>query len=205
MKSQLSPETRTSLLKRLKCPENDQGWREFACLYSGLIKRLARSASLTEDEAEDVLQEVLISVARNIRDFHYDPDVSSFKRWLSNITRWRITSQIRRRIRYQMRFGDSPLNYEAPRIEEIPAPDVSEDSLQDVKWGENLLRLALKQVRAEIREKHFQIYFLRVIKEKEISEVCRQLRVNRGQVYVATLRVGRLVKAKIQELRRERV
>jgi hypothetical protein len=71
----------------------------------------------------------------------------------------------------------------------------------DAQWARNLLGAALNRVRQEVNEKHYQIYFLRVIEGKPIAAVCRQLKVNRGQIYLAKLRVGRLVLAQIRALR----
>src|SRR5262245_51498008 len=89
--------TRPSLLNRLKAGDDTQGWQEFYRLYGPLIRNFARKAGLTEDEAEEVVQETAVSVARNLPDYTYDPKVCAFKTWLLNLTRWRVTDQIRKR------------------------------------------------------------------------------------------------------------
>src|SRR5262249_13733511 len=68
-----SLETRPSLLARLKSGDDPQSWQEFYKTYGGLIRFFAEKAGLTADEAEEVVQETAIGVARQLPDYTYDP------------------------------------------------------------------------------------------------------------------------------------
>jgi len=103
-----SLETRPSLLQRLKTGDDQQSWQEFYRIYGGLIRFFAEKAGLTADEAEEVVQETAIGVARRLPDFIYDPRACRFKTWLLNLTRWRIQDQLRKR-RPQENFGGGTL------------------------------------------------------------------------------------------------
>src|SRR5205823_10199283 len=92
-----SLETRPSLLQRLKSGDDPQSWQEFYRIYGGLIRFFAEKAGLTADEAEEVVQETAIGVARRLPNFIYDPKVCRFKTWLLNLVRWRIQDQLRKR------------------------------------------------------------------------------------------------------------
>ena len=92
-----SLETRPSLLQRLKSGDDPESWQEFYKIYGGLIRSFAEKAGLTVDEAEEVVQETAIGVARRLPEFTYDPKVCRFKTWLLNLVRWRIQDQIRKR------------------------------------------------------------------------------------------------------------
>src|SRR5712691_7142100 len=92
-----SLETRPSLLQRLKSGDDPQSWQEFYRTYGGLIRFFAEKAGLTADEAEEVVQETAIGVARRLPEFVYDPKVCRFKTWLLNLVRWRIQDQLRKR------------------------------------------------------------------------------------------------------------
>src|SRR3954464_5924042 len=89
--------TRASLLGRLKNWEDQASWEEFAQTYSRLIRAVAVQAGLTDAEAKDVEQETLLCVARTIHEFESNAERGSFKSWLLNLTRWRITDQFRKR------------------------------------------------------------------------------------------------------------
>src|SRR5512133_279373 len=64
--------TRASMLERLKNPADKATWEECHRTYRGLIQGVARRAGLNETEAEEVVQETLIAVARKMPEFSYD-------------------------------------------------------------------------------------------------------------------------------------
>src|SRR5918999_6052879 len=89
--------TRDSLLSRLKDRDDQESWQDFFNTYWKLVYGVAMKAGLTDQEAQEVVQETVITVARRIPEFRYDPKVCSFKTWLLNLTRWRIVDQLRKR------------------------------------------------------------------------------------------------------------
>src|SRR6185295_15351572 len=89
--------TRKSLLTRLKNWDDQEGWREFFDTYWRLIYSVAVKSGFNDAEAQDLVQDTVISVAKKMRHFHYDPSVGSFKAWLLLITRSRITDRLRKK------------------------------------------------------------------------------------------------------------
>jgi len=71
-------QTRASLVAGLQAGEEDR-WQEFFRLYGPMIRRFAFKAGLTEIEADEVVQETAIAVARHVPEFRYDPKVCRFK------------------------------------------------------------------------------------------------------------------------------
>jgi hypothetical protein len=74
-----------------------QDWKDFFDTYWKLIYETALKAGLTDDEAQDVVQEVIIEVARQTPKLNYDPAKGSFKAWLLHLTRWRIADKLRKK------------------------------------------------------------------------------------------------------------
>src|ERR1700755_710589 len=89
--------TRRSLVERLADWGDQLRWQEFFDTYSKLIYSAARKSGLTDVEAQEVVQETVITVAKKIDKLKYDPAIGSFKGWLLQITRWRIVDQFRKR------------------------------------------------------------------------------------------------------------
>src|SRR5438309_5743981 len=89
--------TRHSLLNRLKDWGDRTSWQDFFDTYWRLIYNVAVKAGLTDTEAQEVVQETVISVAKKISEFKTDPARGSFSAWLMHTTRWRIADQFRKR------------------------------------------------------------------------------------------------------------
>src|ERR1044071_483682 len=89
-------QTRASLVQGLQRGEEDR-WREFYGLYGPLIRCFALKAGVTETEADEVVQETCIGVARNIGEFRYNPSKCRFKSWLLNLASWRVKNQFTKR------------------------------------------------------------------------------------------------------------
>ena len=81
--------TRHSLLNRLKDWGDQASWQDFFDTYWRLIYNVAVKAGLTDTEAQEVVQETVISVAKKISEFKTDPAHGSFSAWLMRLTRWR--------------------------------------------------------------------------------------------------------------------
>jgi len=93
--------TRRSLLSRLKQSDAQESWRQFFDTYWRLIYTTALKAGLIDAEAQEVVQETVLTVFRKIKSFQYDPAVGSFKGWMLTIVRWRIADQFRKRQQHE--------------------------------------------------------------------------------------------------------
>ena len=58
------PQTRPSLILRLRNPDDIQAWQEFVDVYQPVIENLARKRGLQEADAKDVAQEVFSRLAQ---------------------------------------------------------------------------------------------------------------------------------------------
>ena len=197
--------TRRSLLGRLKDWRDDQSWQEFFDLYWRLVYNVALKAGLTHAEAEEVVQETMLSVAKKMKEFHYDPAQGSFKGWLLQLTRWRITNQFNKRSTAAVAASAAPegagsgANLRGPAGEVPVRPDL--EQLWQEEWEENLWRAALERVQRRANPRDFQIFDLCLVKQKPLEEVRRFLGVSAMQMYLARHRVGRLVRKEIARLR----
>lgn len=192
--------TRQSLLSRLKDWEDADGWKEFFDTYWRLIYSVALKAGLTESEAEEVVQETVVSVAKQMPGFQYD-QAGSFKAWLLRITRRRIADQFRKRPPWDAASGASPAEgtSRTSTAERIAAPEPDLAPVWDEEWQKNLVDAAMRRAKARVTPRQYQMFDLYAVKEWPAGEVARTLNVSAAQVYLAKHRVSRLVR---EELRR---
>ena len=198
--------TRASLLSRLRDLGDSDSWRAFFETYWRLLYNVARKAGLNDPEAQDVVQETVIAVARQMPEFRYDPAKGSFKQWLLLITRRRIQDHLRRRYR-SLPSADGRPEERARRAEDMPAPEPEPDAQIDAawehEWRENLFHAALARVRQRANPKHYQVFDYCVLQELPAPEVARMLGLNAAQVYLARHRMSAAVKRAVKELEAE--
>ena len=194
--------TRYSLLSRLEDRGDQESWRDFFDTYWRLIYSVAIKSGLTEAEAQEVVQETIISVARDIHKFKRDRSLGSFKGWLRNLTRWRIADQLRKRTRAS--WGDAPkTGADPPRPDPAEIPDpagATADIAWEEEWQANLLKAALEKIKPRIKEEHYQIFDLYVLKQWPVGNVARVLGVNVGLVYLVKYRISALLKKEVRRL-----
>ena len=192
--------TRYSLLSRLQNWDDQDSWKDFFDTYWRLIYAVALKSGLTEAEAQDVVQETIISVAKNIQKFKRDRQLGSFKGWLRNLTRWRIADQLRKRTRVAPEevkaAEDDSAVWDAASISD----STEAESVWENEWRANLMKVALENVRHRVKEEHYQMFDFYVVKQWPVDKVARTLGVSAGQVYLAKFRVVALIKKEIRRL-----
>ena len=196
--------TRLSLLQRLKNWDDKTSWKEFFDTYWKLIYGVARKAGLNDAEAQDVVQETIIAVARKMPEFNYDPAIGRFKGWLMQVTRWRIVDQIRKK---QYEEAGRRLPRETPLSTALMEnrPDQSSFDLEaawDEEWSLHIRDAALKKIRQSANATQYQMFHLHVIKGVPAKEVARKLEVKLADVYYAKLKLGRQIRKEVKSLER---
>jgi RNA polymerase sigma-70 factor (ECF subfamily) len=191
-------------LRRLKSWDDQESWADFFNTYWRLIHSAALKAGLNEAQAQDVVQDTIIVVAKKMKDFTYDRAMDSFKGWLLYLTRKRIALEYRRKERERITSDSAePTDW---TLEAKDLPDPAGFDLQSVweqEWERNLWEAAITRVKKEVNAKQFQMFDLYTIKEKPAQEVARQLNVPVAQVYLAKHRISSLLKNELTRLRNQ--
>jgi RNA polymerase sigma factor (sigma-70 family) len=197
--------TRATLLHRLKDWQDQSSWQEFFDIYWRLIYSVAREAGLTDAEAQDVVQETLLSVAKYMPTFKYDPALGSFKAWLLNLTRWRIIDQFRkRRVLEAQSSRSSHTTAGMAPVEKVVDPATQElEKLWNAEWEHHLLEAALTKLKRRLDPQKYQIFDFSVNKHWAPEKVARTFGIPVDQVYLARHRVGLMVKEEVKRLEKE--
>jgi RNA polymerase sigma factor (sigma-70 family) len=208
-----SIQTRPSLLSRLKAGDDVQSWQEFYQVYGKLVRDFAIHAGLTDTEADEVVQETAIAMARHLPEYRYDPKVCRFKTWLLNQTSWRIKDQLKKRAKGGPLSGLSEsgatpdLRSDTARtatINRVPDPSAADlDAVFETQWRKNFLDVALDRVKARFSLKQFQIFDLLVLKEWPAADVARSLGVTLANVYVTRHRISAAIKKETKALEKQ--
>lgn len=201
----LAARTRRSLIMRLGDWNDQRSWDEFYRTYWRLIYSVALKAGLREDEAWDVVQETVLTIAKQSLKGSYDPERGSFKMWLWNVTRWRINDQFRQRGKAPISAtGTGETSSTREPVENVP--DTSNNNFTELwerEWQQNVMKAALERVKMRVSPRQFQIFDYNVLQGMNASEVRKRLGVSMAQVYLAKHRVGGILKKEIAYIREQ--
>jgi RNA polymerase sigma factor (sigma-70 family) len=203
-KDELIP-TRATLLLRLKNWQDQSSWQDFFDIYCKLIRRVAIKGGLTKTEADEVVQETMIAVARHMPTFKYDPVTGSFKAWLLNLTRWRIADQFRKRKDFEEILPPSEETSMGNGAATEPIDPASEnlEALWEAEWEINLLEAAVAKVKRRLEPEKYQIFDFNVNKGWSSEKVAAAFGIPVDHVYKAKHRVTEQIKEEVERLRRE--
>ena len=205
--------TRYSLLNRLKDWGDQTSWQDFFDSYWQLIYNVAVKAGLSDAQAQEVVQETVIAVAKKIGEFKTDPARGSFSAWLMQLTRWRIADQWRKRGKVGQASclsgaGETSAPFSEDTgstgpMERIPDPaGVPLDAVWQEEWEKHLMAAALERVKRLVSPRQFQMFDLHVLQKQSVPDTARTLQVSVASVYMAKHRVARLVRKEVQKLER---
>ena len=195
--------TRRSLILRLRDWDDQASWKDFFETYWKLIYSVALKAGLNDAEAQDVVQETIISVARYIPGFRYDPALGSFKSWLMRITRTRIADHFRKR-RFEKGGKRFPREQAMDPGQMEAYADLGDFDLEaawNEEWERHILANALAKVRESVNPVQYQIFYLHVCKGLPARQVAASLGVKLAEVYFAKYKVGSATKKAVQQMR----
>lgn len=190
------PETRHSLLVRLRDRDDERTWDEFAELYRPVIHRLARRKGLQDADAEELAQEALLAVARAVDRWRSDPDRGPFRAWLSQIARNLAVNMLTRTRPGQIGVGGTDFHR---FLAEAPQRN-GESRAAELEYRRAVFARAAERVRGEFREPTWRAFWATCVEGRDIPAVARELDLSVGGVYVARSRVAARLREKVRRL-----
>ena len=191
-------QTRHSLLSRLREHDDQAGWREFFERYWRLIYGFARKAGMSDADAQDIVQEVMVSVSKSLMDYRQQQG-GSFKGWLLTIVRRRMADHWRARLPKEQRNVPLP---EQPSA--LASDEAALERIWQEEWEGRLFESAAQRVQQRVGARNYLIFDMLVRQHTPLRDICRSLGVNAAQVYLAKHRVGRMMKQEVDKLRNGR-
>lgn len=196
--------TRKSLLGRLKDWDNNTSWREFFDTYWKLIYAFAIKRGLNHQEAEEVVQETFLAVAKSISSLEYNPDHCRFKTWLLTVTRSKIANLYEKKARAPAFHQPEDASLSTPAAQEAADVKQQEDweRLWESEWEKNLMDAAIQRVKRRVSIEQFQMFDLFVLKGWPAREVSKTLHVTLAHIYVAKHRIAKLLRKEVADIER---
>jgi RNA polymerase sigma factor (sigma-70 family) len=187
-------ETSVSLLDRLAGRADDADWRRLHDLYAPLLRAWLLRADVTGADAEDLAQDVMLVVVRELPEFERRGP-GAFRAWLRTILAHRLRDFYRARNYRPAAPGGSEF---LERLGELAAPDSPLSRLWDREHDEFVAARALERVRVDFVPATWEAFRLHVLEAQPAPEVAMKLSVSLNVVLLARSRVLKRLR---QELR----
>jgi RNA polymerase sigma-70 factor, ECF subfamily len=189
------PETRQSLLLRMKAAHDEDAWSQFVAIYRPVVYRLARQRGLQDADADDLAQRVMLAVRRAIGRWDADPAKGRFRSWLARIAQNATINSLTRRPPDAAVGGTSIIGL----LEEQPEPDHGAQESLQCEYRRGLFRWAAQRIRPEFSRETWNAFWLTTVDGMQIEEAGRALGKTLGAVYAARSRVMRRLKDEIEK------
>lgn len=176
------PETRDSLLIRIRDAADGEAWAEFVALYRPMIYRFARRRGFQDADAQDLVQRVLLSVSSQVSEWNEPGGAGHFRRWLARVARNALIDAVRRQ-RPDAALGGTD------GMDDLATSPAPLEAAIEREYQCEVFRRAARQVRSELDEASWLAFWLTAVEGQSIQETARRLEKTAGAIYTARSRV----------------
>ena len=193
------PETRDSLIVQLRDPLNREAWDQFASIYRPVIYRLARRKGLQDADAQDLAQQVLISVSLAIGRWEKSDHSVRFRHWLRRVARNAILNALSRMPRDRATGGTDIQQF----LQRQADSDPESESQIELEYRRELFLVAAKTVRVDVQPATWQAFEMTVVQGYSAQDAATQLNRSIGTIYTACSRVMRRIREAVKQLEQQ--
>ena len=189
-------ETPVSLLERLRLRPDAASWQRLIDLYSPLVHSWLRRYALQPADADDVAQETLAVLVRELPQFRHDLRRGAFRSWLRGIVVNRLREFWRGRKRQPAAGGgDADL-----LLGQLQDPNSHLSRLWDREHDEHVARRLLELLELEFEPTTWRAFQLLVLENKNTAEAAAAVGISPGAARVAKSRVLRRLRQEAEGL-----
>lgn len=191
-----TPTTRASLLIKLQNTGDVEAWEKFVTIYAPVLYRTARKMNLQPADADNVVQEVLLVVAKSVGLWLKRSDRGRFTNWLVRIARNKAVDLLTRR-------ATKPLKPNAHLDEQLLDRNLkgeSEAELQlDREYRWELFNQAAREAKKKVSEQTWNAFWMTTVDGVSIEGAAQVLKVQPSVIYLSRCRVMERIKLIIRE------
>ena len=178
-------ETSVSLLERLAGAPTDDDWRRLHDLYQPLLRAWMARAGVPASDADDLVQEVLLVVFREIAGFEWRGQ-GAFRAWLRTILANEVRDYFRDQKYRPIATGDSGFQ---GRLDELESPDSALSRLWDREHDKHVIVSLMRRVQGDFEPATWQAFRRHVLEGEPAAQVAEALGLSLNSVLLAKSRV----------------
>jgi RNA polymerase sigma-70 factor (ECF subfamily) len=178
-------ETSVSLLERCRGSPDDEAWRRLDDLYRPLIRHWLRRDPQLGEEAEDIVQDVMHVLVRELPGFRRQRN-GSFRRWLRTVTAHRVLAHQRARRHRPVALG-AP--HEECPLAQLADPNSELSRQWDQEHDRHVLHRLLELVEPMFEQSTLAAFRRVVFDEIPPAQAAKELGLSLNAVLLAKSRV----------------
>jgi RNA polymerase sigma-70 factor (ECF subfamily) len=175
-------ETSASLLERLRLRPDETSWRRLVDLYKPLLHRWLRRYALQPCDADDLVQDVLAVVVRELSHFKHNRRPGAFRNWLRTILVHRLHNFWRTRQDRPQGVGGSEL---ACELEQLADPASGLSQLWDEEHDRHVLRRLLEIIKTDVAPSTWEAFRRVTLEGQDEAAVAAALGLSVNAVFIA--------------------
>ena len=179
--------TSSSLLIRLRDRADAGAWERLVAVYAPLLRDWLRRNAVPPQDHDDLVQDVLHAVAKEMPGFTYDRRAGGFRGWLRTVLANRLRNYWRQRHSRPLATGDE--RFVVTVLEQLEDPRSGMARVWDREHDEHVVASLLELVRGDFEPASWEAFRLTALEGQEVSAVAETLSLTANAVKLAKHRV----------------
>jgi RNA polymerase sigma-70 factor (ECF subfamily) len=171
---------------------DDAAWKRFVDLYSPLLPSWLRRQGVRSQDADDLVQEVLGVVVRELPEFRHNRRPGAFRSWLRTI--------LVNRLRGFWRARQGQPGAAGQELEQLEDPNGALSRLWDLEHDRHVLARLMELIQPEFALATWQAFWRTTVDEEPAAAVARELGLSVNAVWLAKSHVLRRLRQESRDL-----
>ena len=192
--------TRYTLLQKLQAENNEKNWEEFVTYYSPYIFVIIRRFNVGSQDSEELMQDVLVKIWKNIGKFDREEYKCRFRTWLSvmirntvfNFFKSKASKNSRMNVSYQEIMG---------KLELITEAEI--DLISEREWKNHIAQLVWTNLKDNFSEQTQKVFEASIKSDITNPQLAAKFDVSESSVRVFKMRVRKAMHKEIIRLNSE--
>lgn len=182
----MADSTSLTLLERLRDDGETESWQELQDLYQPLLRKWLAKYSIQDSDAEDLIQEVMLAVSKEIAAFEHNGRTGAFRAWMRTILSNRLLMFWRSQKKTAKVLQES--NF-VRHIEQLQDPASALSRVWDRDHDQMVAYQLLQRSQKHFTEQTWECFRRFALEGEPAKRVASELGVSINTVFIAKSRV----------------
>lgn len=191
--------TKQTLLIRIKDKSDESAWDDFVLYYKSFIQSVICHLRVNRNDEDDITQEVLLKVWKNLQNFDYKPERAKLRTWLNTVIRNCVIDFSRKKKKDKK---TQSINEEDFKTDLLPLSEDQFDIIIEKEWRKHVTSLALKNIESFFSGHAIEVFKLS-LQNVDVDEISNKFKLSKSSVYTLRKRVEKKLIEEVTRLKED--